>query len=50
MQKLNKLHRIKFSNDIDALRKMYDKIEVYLRNLKALNIDIATRGTTLAPF
>ena len=49
MQKLDKLHRIKFPNDIDGLRKMYDQIKVYLRNLKALNIDIATRGTTLAP-
>ena len=49
MQKLDKLHRIKFHDEIDGLRKMYDQI-VYLRNLKALNIDIATRGTTLAPF
>ena len=29
---------------------MYDQIEVCVRNLKALNIDIATYGTTLVPF
>ena len=29
---------------------MYDQIEVYVRNLKALNIDIATYGAILVPF
>ena len=50
MQKLEKLLRIKLSNDINRLRKMYDQIEVCVRNLKALNIDIATYGAILVPF
>ena len=29
---------------------MYDQIEVCVRNLKALNIDIATYGAILVPF
>ena len=29
---------------------MYDQIEVYVRNLKALSIDIATYGAILVPF
>ena len=48
MQKLEKLPRIKSSNDIYGLRKIYDQIEVCARNLKALNI--ATYGAILAPF
>ena len=50
MQKLEKLPRIKSSNDINGLRKMYDQIELCVRNLKALNIDIATYGAILVPF
>ena len=50
MQKLDKLPRIKSSNDINGLRKMYDQNEVCVRNLKAMNIDIATYGAILVPF
>ena len=50
MQKLEKLLRIKLSNDINRLRKMYDQIEVCVRNLKALNIDISTCWVILVPF
>ena len=50
MQKLEKLPTIKSSNDISGLRKMYDQTEVCVRNLKALNIDIATYGAILVPF
>ena len=50
LQKLEKLTRIKSSNDISGLGKMYDQIEVCVRNLKALNIDIATYGAILVPF
>ena len=50
MQKLEKLPRIKSSNDINGLRKMYDQTKFCVRNLKALNIDIATYGAILVPF
>ena len=50
MQKLDKLPRIKSSNDINGLRKMHDQIEVYVRNLKAMNIDSATYEPILVPF
>ena len=50
MQKHDKLPRIKSSNDINGLSKMYGKIEVCVRNLKALNIDIVTYGAILVPF
>ena len=50
MQKLDKLARIKSSNDIDRFRKMYDQIEVCVRNLKVLNIDIATYRAILVQF
>ena len=36
MQKLEKLPRIKSSNDISGLRKMYDQIEVCVRLIKSL--------------
>ena len=49
-QKLDKLPRIKSSNDINGLRKMYHQNEVCVRNLKAMNIDIATYGAILVPF
>ena len=49
MQKLDKLPRIKSSNDSNGLRKMYDQIEVCVRSLKTLNIDIATYGAILVP-
>ena len=50
MKKLEKLPKIKSSNDINVLRKMYDRIEVCVRSWKALNIDIATYGAILVPF
>ena len=50
MQKLEKLPRVKSSNDINGLRKMYDQIEVCVRNLKAFIIAIATYGAILVPF
>ena len=50
MQKLEKLPTIKSSNDISGLRKTYDQTEVCVRNLKALNIDIAIYGAILVPF
>ena len=34
-------------NDINGLRKMYDQIEVFVRNIKALSIDIASYGAIL---
>ena len=49
MQKLDKLPKINSSNDSNGLGKMYDQIEVCVRNLKTLNIDIATYGTILVP-
>ena len=36
LQKLEKLTRIKSSNDISGLRKMYDQIEVCVRLIKSL--------------
>ena len=47
---LDKLSKTKSSNDINELREMYDQIEVCVRNLKALNIDIVTYGAILVPF
>ena len=50
IEKLEKLPRIKSSNDINGLRKMHDQIEVCVRNLKALNIDTANYVAILVPF
>ena len=50
MQKLDKLLRIKKSNNINGMKKMCDQIEVFVRNFKAWNIDIVTKGAILVPF
>lgn len=50
MQKLDKLPRIKSSNDINGSRKIYDQTEACWRNLKALDIDNATYGAILVSF
>lgn len=49
-QKLDKLHRIKPSNDISRHRKMVGEIEVCLTSFKVLNISIATSGAIIVPF
>ena len=50
MQKLDKLPRIKSFDDINGSRKIYDQTEACWRNLKALDIDIATYGAILVSF
>ena len=52
MEKLDKLPSVTPSNNFNGLRKMYVQIEVCVRNLKTLNIDIATYGAShiLVPF
>lgn len=47
MQDLDKLPRIKSSNNINGPRKVYDQIEVCVRNLKALSLDINSSGALL---
>ena len=47
---LPKLPKIKSSNDINGKREMYDQIEVCVRNLKTLNMDIASYGAIIVPF
>ena len=49
MTKFVQLPKIKTSNDVKGLRKMYDQIEISVRNLKSLDIDIATYGSLLVP-
>ena len=48
MQKLDKLLRIKKSNNINGMKKMCDQIEVFVRNFKAWNIDIVTKGAIIS--
>ena len=41
---------IRVQAGVNKCTKMYDQIEVCVRNLKALNIDNATYGAILVPF
>ena len=49
MTKFVELPKIKYSTDVKGLRKMYDQIEISVRNLKSLDIDINTYGLLLVP-
>ncbi|GFR06372.1 integrase catalytic domain-containing protein [Trichonephila clavata] len=40
---------IKTSNDLNALRTMYDKIETQIRNLESLSVDTKTYANLLTP-
>ncbi|GFQ88798.1 DUF1758 domain-containing protein [Trichonephila clavata] len=40
---------IKASNDLNALRTMYDKIETQIRNLESLSVDTKTYANLLTP-
>ena len=44
------LPKIKSSSDVKGLRNMYDQIEISVRDLKPLDIDIPTYGSLLVPF
>ena len=47
MTKFVLLPKIKSSSDIKGLRNMYDQIEISVRNLKSLGIDITAYGSLL---
>ena len=49
MQQFVSLPKIKAANDISGLRKVYDKIENSVRNLKTLDIEPDTYGSLLVP-
>ena len=50
MQQFVSLPKIKAANDISGLRKLYDKIENSVRNLKTLNIEPDTYPTVQVQF
>ena len=49
MTKFVQLPKIKAASDVKGLRIMYDQIEISVRNLKSLDIDITTYGSLLVP-
>ena len=49
MIKFVQLAKIKSSSDVKGLRNMYHQIEISVRNLKSLDIDINTFGSLLVP-
>ncbi|XP_035233803.1 uncharacterized protein LOC118205622 [Stegodyphus dumicola] len=49
MGKLLNLEPVRNANNIFALRKLYDDIEIQIRSLKSLNVTSGTYGTLLTP-
>ena len=49
MTKFVGLPRIRSSNDVSDLRKIYDEVEFSVRNLKSLKVETISYGSLLAP-
>ena len=49
MTKFVQLSKIKSASDVKGLQILYDQIEISVRNLKSLDIDITTYGSLLVP-
>ena len=49
MQQFVSLQNIKSANDISGLRKLFDKVENSVRNLKTLSVEPDTYGSLLVP-
>ena len=47
MDKLIKIKRVRGMNNLESLRKLYNEVETYLRNLKSLKVEQATYGCLL---
>ena len=49
MQQFVSLPKFKSANDISGLRKLFDKVENSVRDLKTLSVDPDTYGSLLVP-
>ena len=49
MEKFVTINQVKNDRDIPGLRKLYDKVEKSVRNLRTLNVDTSTYGSLLVP-
>ena len=49
MTKFVQLPRIRSSNDVSDLRKIYDEVEFSVRNLKLLKVETSSYGSLLVP-
>ena len=49
MQQFVSLPKFKSANDISGLRKLFDKVENSVRNLKTFSVDPDTYGSLLVP-
>ena len=49
MQQFVSLPVIKSVNDVKGLRKLYEKVESSIRNLKTLDVDPSSYGNLLVP-